>query len=100
MILKVMRKVTTAGEELVFDFGYIGRKFLIKNLTEGDIYVGFSPGGGGSEAEMILIPEETAQVITSMSARGRDIVYVLPDESSERGVEVQLLEGGLKTYED
>ena len=47
MILKVMRKATTAGEELTFDFGYIGRKFLIKNLTEGDIYVGFSPGGGG-----------------------------------------------------
>ena len=60
----------------------------------------FRPAGGVSKDEMILIPEETAQVITSMSARGRGIVYVLPDESSERGVEVQLLEGGLRLNED
>ena len=46
MILKVIRKVTTAGEEQAYDFDYIGRRFLVKNLTEGDIYVGFSPGGG------------------------------------------------------
>ena len=46
MILKVQRKPTEAGVELQFNYDNPGLEFLVKNFSNGDIYVGFEPGGG------------------------------------------------------
>lgn len=45
MILKVQRKPTEAGVELQFNYDNPGLEFLVKNFSNGDIYVGFEPGG-------------------------------------------------------
>lgn len=89
MILKVQRKPTEAGVELQFNYDNPGLEFLVKNFSNGDIYVGFEPGGGKSS--MPLIPSETAQIISSMTVQGCSTVYVVPDETSDKGVEVQCL---------
>lgn len=43
-VIKVQRKATTANTELKIQFDNTGRKFLVKNFTEDDIYVGFKAG--------------------------------------------------------
>lgn len=45
MILKVQRKPTEAGVELQFNYDNPGLEFLVKNFSNGDIYIGFEPGG-------------------------------------------------------
>ena len=88
-ILKVQRKSTEANTELQFQFDNLGLKFLVKNFTEGDIYVGFLKETG--KEDRVLIPENTAQVISGMTVRGCSTVYILPTETSDKGVEVQCL---------
>ena len=45
----------------------------------------------GGKSSMALIPSETAQIISSMTVQGCSTVYVVPDETSDKGVEVQCL---------
>lgn len=88
-VIKVQRKATTANTELKIQFDNTGRKFLVKNFTADDIYVGFK--AGESKEKRILIPAETAQVIAGMTVHGCDTVYVLPMATHGKGVEVQCL---------
>lgn len=43
-VFKMQRKAVTANTEYAFKFDVTGREFLVKNLTEGDIYAGFIAG--------------------------------------------------------
>ena len=48
-VFKMQRKAVTANTEYAFKFDVTGREFLVKNLTEGDIYAGFIAGEKNSE---------------------------------------------------
>lgn len=87
--MKVQRKPTEADTELQFQFNEPGVRFLVKNFTDDDIYVGVE--AGTEKDNMILIPTEAAQVIPSADALGCDTVYVIPVSASDKGVEVQCL---------
>ncbi len=93
MKFKLIRKATIAGAQIVYHFDQIGSKFLIKNFTEGDIYVRFCEG----EENPILIPVGCAQVCVISEGPmywrsiSTDTVYVTAEESNEKGVEVQCL---------
>ena len=86
-VLKVQRKPTEANTKLDFQFDNPGLEFLVKNFTDGDIYVGVE----AIKERMILIPAETAQVVACMTTQGDDTLYVIPTITSEKGVEVQCL---------
>ena len=82
------RKQTIANAELRFNFKVQGSKYLVKNLTEGDIYVDFIMGKKTNSR--FLIPENCAQAISING--GYDTVFVYPTATSNKGVEVQCLE--------
>lgn len=90
--ISIQRKATIADTELQFDLVAMGLNYmvsgsyLIKNFTDGDIYVGFVSG----REKMSLIPAETAQVFSGTMLEG-NILYILPTETSDKGVEVQCL---------
>lgn len=86
-VLKVQRKPTEANLKLDFQFDNPGLEFLVKNFTDGDIYVGVE----AIKERMILILAETAQVVVCMTTQGCDTLYVIPTAVSEKGVEVQCL---------
>ena len=65
-----------------------GLRYLVKNFTEDDIYVGFT--AGEDKMARALVPAETAQVFEGQMITG-SIMYVLPAATSEKGVEVQCL---------
>lgn len=65
-----------------------GLRYLVKNFTEDDIYIGFT--AGEDKTARALVPAETAQVFESQMITG-DTMYVLPVATSEKGVEVQCL---------
>ena len=89
----IQRASTTAGTEIQFDLiemnlnHMVSGSYLIKNFTDGDIYVGFV---SGNKEKMSLIPSETAQVFSGSMIEG-NILYVIPAETSNKGVEVQCL---------
>ena len=60
-VFKMQRKAVTANTEYAFKFDVTGREFLVKNLTEGDIYAGFTAGEKNSER--FLIPAGTVHAI-------------------------------------
>lgn len=66
----------------------VSGSYLIKNFTDGDIYAGFV---SGNKEKMSLIPAETAQVFSGGAMIEGNILYVIPDETSDKGVEVQCL---------
>lgn len=90
--ISIQRKATIADTELQFDLVAMGLNYmvsgsyLIKNFTDGDIYVGFV----SDREKMSLIPAETAQVFSGTMLEG-NILYILPTETSDKGVEVQCL---------
>ena len=81
------RVAITAGTAVVINFDVSGvRKWLVKNLTDGDVYFGTSQ----EKSEMILIPAGCAQII-DLSDAGPPFpssFYVIGDSSSDKGVEV------------
>lgn len=92
MKLNLLRSPTQADTKLAFDFAVAGSEFLVKNFTDGDILVSFDE----NEENPILIPAECSQVcITGQNGTWNpnpvQTVYVLPDATSEKGVEVQCL---------
>ena len=93
--LQVLRKPTVTNTQLDFDFSVIGVKYLVKNFTDGDIYVSFD--NPLVKAESILIPSESSQVIVCKELSidgvnyGSNKVTVMPDFSSTKGVEVQCI---------
>lgn len=91
--LKLIRKAVTANAPVIFEFEAPGICFLIKNLTEGDIYVALK--SGATKEESALIPRDCAQVLEARRGAGSvdttKIVQVIADTSSEKGVEVQCI---------
>ena len=83
-----VRKPTTAGTKIKMEFPIEGTRFLVKNLTEGDIYAAVNDAK--DKDICVLIPENTAQVIESKLAPSK-VVTIIPEETSQRGVEVQCL---------
>lgn len=95
--MHVFRMATAENTNLKFEFPVEGNKFLVKNFTDGNIYVGL--GEGTDKSKMVLIPSKTAEIVSN-SERYADIhtehiVTVVPDTTSEEGVEVRCL-GWLK----
>lgn len=82
------RKPTTAGTKIKMEFPVEGKRFLVKNLTEGDIYAAMKDTE--DKDLCVLIPENTAQVIESKLAQSK-VITIIPEETSQRGVEVQCL---------
>lgn len=91
--LKLIRKAVTANTPVIFEFEAPGICFLIKNLTEGDIYVALK--SGATKEESALIPRDCAQVLEARRGAGSvdttKIVQIIADTSSEKGVEVQCI---------
>lgn len=83
-----VRKPTAAGTKIKMEFPVEGTRFLVKNLTEGDIYAAVKDVE--DKDLCILIPENTAQAIESKLMPSK-VVTIIPEETSERGVEVQCL---------
>lgn len=86
--MNVLRKPTTADTELEFPLTLRGLRYLVKNFTEDDIYIGFV--AGEDKTTRALVPAETAQIFEGQMIAG-SIMYVLPAATSEKGVEVQCL---------
>ena len=84
-VFKMQRKAVTANTEYAFKFDVTGREFL----TEGDIYAGFTAGEKNNER--LLIPAGTAQVVTGMTIKGSDTIYIFSTVTHGKGVEVQCL---------
>lgn len=91
--LRLIRKAVTANAPVIFEFEAPGICFLIKNLTEGDIYVALK--SSATKEESALIPRDCAQVLEARRGAGSvdttKIVQVIADTSSEKGVEVQCI---------
>ena len=96
MELIFKRQATVANTPIVMKFDVFANVYLVKNLTDGDIYVSFG-GGVASKEKGILIPENCSQIISGLSGSqvqdpARGVVTILPMTDSEKGVEVQCLE--------
>ena len=92
--LRLIRKAVTANAPVIFEFEAPGIWFLIKNLTEGDIYVALK--SGATKEESALIPRDCAQVLEARykgtgSIDATQIVQVIADTTSTKGVEVQCI---------
>lgn len=93
-MVQVKRMTTTADANITFSFDVLGFEFLVKNLTDDDILVCL--GDTYNEDVSILIPAETAQVITvnkkiHLLVDGTKDITIKPVATSDRGVEVQCL---------
>lgn len=87
-----IRAATTSEQALVLEFVYEGKEFLVKNFTDGDVYVALKEGA--TKEESALIPAQTAQTIVRNKSdyyAGSNIVQIIPIATSEKGVEVQCL---------
>ncbi len=88
--VKVMRQPTTPAT-LIFEFEVAASEFLIKNLTDGEIYASLERDA--TKEQSVLIPAQTAQRLQYGSYGGgkSNIVQIIPTATSEKGVEVQCL---------
>lgn len=87
-----IRAATASEQALVLEFAYEGKEFLVKNFTDGDVYVALKEGA--TKEESALIPAQTAQTIIRNKSdyyAGSNIVQIIPTATSEKGVEVQCL---------
>lgn len=91
--LKLIRKAVTANAPVTFEFDMPGIRFLVKNLSGGDIYAALKEGA--AKEESALIPVDCAQILEARKGVGSvdttKIVQVIADTSSEKGVEVQCI---------
>lgn len=88
--VKVMRQPTVSAT-LIFEFEVAASEFLIKNLTDGEIYASLERDA--TKEQSVLIPAHTAQRLQYGSYGGgkSNIVQIIPTATSEKGVEVQCL---------
>ena len=90
--LTFIRQPTVAETPMKYEFDIAGIKYLVKNFTDGDIYVAM--GEAADKADCLLIPAETSQVVTPYDGayiHGSNIITIIPEETSKRGVEAQCL---------
>lgn len=79
------RMPSYAGEFAEWVFPAKGYIWLVKNFTDGDIYVGLTDF---DKDKSVLIPPGTAQVV---SLGRTDVLQIYTETASDKGVEVQCL---------
>lgn len=87
--MKIIRMPTVEGQEMVFDLEVEIEEVLVVNQTKGEIEVQMGEGKGvvpGGCARNFLINKDSRE-----SARTAREIRVTPEESDEKGVEVQAL---------
>ena len=86
-----IRAATTSEQALVLEFAHEGKEYLVKNFTDGDVYVALKEGV--TKEESALIPAQTAQTVIRNKNyyAGSNIVQIIPTATSDKGVEVQCL---------
>lgn len=88
-----IRKPTFSGTTQVYEFEFQGTKFLVKNMSGGDVTVAFEAPDKAEDTW--LIPDGAWQIIPgSENCVRRSTVYVKADATSAtaRGVEVEAVE--------
>lgn len=89
MRMNPIRKATTAGSTVTYEFDLLVSRFLVKNLSGGDVTVRIDEDG----AESWLIPDEAWQIIPGADKRPyRQKLYVTAEITSDRGVEVEAVD--------
>ena len=88
---RVQRK-TLDGTSQEYDFGTPGMQFLVKNLSDGDIFVNFEDLTDDNETASALIPKETAQVIvTNTGFPKKEFSSIYVKGAGTGDVEVQMI---------
>lgn len=87
--LVVIRQSTVANTDVIFEFEMKGMMFLIKNFTDGDIYVDVKEGT--EKTGRILIPSGCWQVLDCPASIWTDTIAIMADTTNEKGVEVECL---------
>lgn len=79
--MHVFRMATAENTNLKFEFPVEGNKFLVKNFTDGNIYVGL--GEGTDKSKMVLIPSKTAEIAaySQLTANDGTTVIDIEDEN-------------------
>lgn len=90
--MRVVRKATAAGKDVLFEFKEVGSRFVVANFTTRDLIARF----GDDDKVGIVVPAQAARVvITCLRPRMMDItnkVYVKAEETMENGCEIQMLD--------
>lgn len=90
--MRVVRKGTTAGKDVLFEFKEVGSRFVVANFTTRDLIARF----GDDDKTGIVVPAQSARaVITCLRPRLSDTtnkVYVKAEETVENGCEIQMLD--------
>ena len=90
--MRVVRKGTTAGKEVLFEFEEVGSQFVIANFTESNLIARL----GDEDKTGVMIPPQAARVVvTRINPRMSDAVnkvYVKAEETVENGCEIQMLD--------
>lgn len=90
--MRVIRKGTTAGKDVLFEFKETGSQFVIANFNTRDLIARF----GDDDKTGIIVPPQTARVvITRMHPRLSDTtnkIYIKAEETMENGCEIQMLD--------
>lgn len=90
----MIRKTIDSGETEEFAFDVKSCVFLVKNMSEGNIYVSFGSNPGTTD-EMILIPPGSWQRAVCLNENGAlrscSSVYVKASGGHGDGVEVECL---------
>ncbi len=90
--MRVARKNTAAGKEVLFEFEESGARFVVANFTESTLIARF----GAEDKTGIMVPAQTARVVvTRIDPRMSDLVnkiYVKAEETAENGCEIQMLD--------
>lgn len=92
MKLNLIRCPVVGGQIMVAKFDVKGYRFLVKNHTDGDVYVSMYEGSAKNAS--ILIPTQCAQIISANDGTCHattDTIQIIPDKDSDKGVEVQCL---------
>lgn len=79
--LLLIRQPAAAGQEMVFAFEVNFIAVRLKNLTDGNIYIGFAPDL--DKAQMVRIPPDCAEDFSSFYSRGVSQVHILPEGAGE-----------------
>lgn len=90
--MRVVRKGTTAGKEVLFAFEEVGSQFVIANFTGSSLIARL----GDEDKTGVMVPAQAARVVvTRINPRMSDAVnkvYVKAEETVENGCEIQMLD--------
>lgn len=92
--LNMLRKDVAAGTPTEFEFSEPCCDFLLKNMSDGDVYVSFGEVPASTD-DMLLIPAGSWQRHICKEASGKlascNTVYVIGTGGAGKGVEVECL---------